>query len=375
MTVREDTARLVGSDDHLTVADLLAEPRLGLILVTGTAGLDRRVRWAHSTELLHPEKYLRGGELVLTLGASLRSAGDHRTFVRAVASGGASAIGYGTGDVTPDVPEPLRLACDQESMPLFAVPNSVPFMTITEWLAEERTRASATRQGRAEFGRILDLVRNRLASPDAVAARLAEAGLSGDVLQVRAWHEADGVPSDETALVGTTDGLVLTLSAADAEEPLPHPDVCGIGYASALGQLPDALTESIACLDLSDRYRVPVEPDRLATFTVLLSRLTDDQLTPFAVHLAEPLVRRDERHGSALLPTLRAYLRHDGSPRPAADELFLHVNTLRNRLARITELTGQDPTTFAGRATLAVAVTAHDRRTGPFAAPRTPRPG
>lgn len=352
----------VRPDGQLTVGDVLAEPTLQLSLVTGGDQLGRQVRWAHSTELLQPEKYLRGGELVLTVGASLRTPADHQTFVGAVAGCGAAAIGYGVGDVTSDVPKALRLECERTSMPLLAVPNGVPFMTITEWLADLRTRANAERQRREELGRVLALVRDGLASPDALAPHLAAHGLVGTGLRVHVWHQAAGVPAEQTGLVGTADGLVLTLTAVGAVEPLRHPEVCGIGYASTLDQLPDALTEGIACLELADRHRVPVEPDRLATFAVLLNRLTDDQLTPFAVHLAEPLAEHDRRHGTALLSTLRTYLRHDGSLRPASGELFLHVNTLRNRLARIAELTGQDPTTFAGRATLTVALSAHDRR-------------
>lgn len=51
---------------RVTVRQLLAVPRFRLRLVAGEAGLDRPVRWAHSTELLDPGPYLRGHELVLT---------------------------------------------------------------------------------------------------------------------------------------------------------------------------------------------------------------------------------------------------------------------------------------------------------------------
>lgn len=47
----------------------------------------------------------------------------------------------------------------------------------------------------------------------------------------------------------------------------------------------------------------------------------------------------DERH--SLLETFAAWLDHDGSPQGAADALFCHPNTVRNRLRRIEEHTGK----------------------------------
>jgi hypothetical protein len=44
-----------------------------------------------------------------------------------------------------------------------------------------------------------------------------------------------------------------------------------------------------------------------------------------------------------LLATLDAYLAHGGSLEPAARSLFVHPNTMRYRLRRVTEITGRDP--------------------------------
>jgi hypothetical protein len=47
---------------------------------------------------------------------------------------------------------------------------------------------------------------------------------------------------------------------------------------------------------------------------------------------------------TSLLATLDAYLEAGGALEPAARRLFVHPNTVRYRLRRITELTGRDPT-------------------------------
>ncbi len=51
---------------ELTVASLIGE--LGLELVSGEESAQAHVRWVHSTELLDPTPWLKGGELLLTHG-------------------------------------------------------------------------------------------------------------------------------------------------------------------------------------------------------------------------------------------------------------------------------------------------------------------
>lgn len=119
-----------------TVRDLLSVIPLRLTLVAGAAGLDRPIRWAHSIELLDPRPYLRGHELVLTMGSVLQDGAACEAFVQAVLEREASGIGFGCGNYHPTAPTTLRLACEEAGLPLLEVPHEVPFMAITEELAE-----------------------------------------------------------------------------------------------------------------------------------------------------------------------------------------------------------------------------------------------
>jgi DNA-binding PucR family transcriptional regulator len=55
-----------------------------------------------------------------------------------------------------------------------------------------------------------------------------------------------------------------------------------------------------------------------------------------------PLIDYDQRRGSELVKTLRAYFDAGGSPRHAATTLHVHVNTVSQRLERISSLLGSD---------------------------------
>jgi len=55
----------------ITVADVVADQTLKLQVVTGGDHLDREVTSAHVSELTSPGDWLRGGELLMTVGLLL----------------------------------------------------------------------------------------------------------------------------------------------------------------------------------------------------------------------------------------------------------------------------------------------------------------
>ncbi|MEO7746593.1 MAG: PucR family transcriptional regulator ligand-binding domain-containing protein, partial [Actinomycetota bacterium] len=120
-----------------TVADLLAAPGLRLHRVVGDAATCQRpVRWVHTTELPDPAAYLRGGELVCTVGVNLTGPDACRGFAAAVAGAGAVAVCFGVGDVHPAVPQALVEACATLALPLLELPAGAPFLAVGEHLAD-----------------------------------------------------------------------------------------------------------------------------------------------------------------------------------------------------------------------------------------------
>jgi hypothetical protein len=347
---------------RLTVREVLAEPCFRLRLVAGSAGLDLPVRWAHSTELLDPGPYLRGHEIVLTVGAALTDPARCRAFARSARDSRASAIGYGIADVTPDAPRALREACDRLGLPLFEVPPEVPFVSFTEWLAVRLAAVRDEEHDRAEIGRLLELIRSGLASPEAIRSHLRQAGLSGDPL-LAAAVPVESVPERFALAPGTLLGVagdVALLLVPDEERAAAlaagwHAP-CGIGSPGPFTHLPRSLTESLAGLDLALRRGGTVRAGDLATFPALLGRLSQRQIAPFIEQIARPLASYDAAHGSRLIDTLRAFLEAGGSVSSTSRALFLHPNTLRHRLTRIEAITGRNPLQFDDRVALAVAM-------------------
>ncbi|HEX3788861.1 MAG TPA: PucR family transcriptional regulator [Pseudonocardiaceae bacterium] len=140
----------------LTLADLLVEPGLRLRLHTGADLVDRRIGWAHATELVDPTAFLEGGELLLTTGLALRS--DYLAYVGRLAGIGVAALGFGTGLSHRTVPEQLVTAAAAHGLPLVEVPRATPFIAITKAVstalaAESYASVVRTNAGQEELAR------------------------------------------------------------------------------------------------------------------------------------------------------------------------------------------------------------------------------
>ena len=117
----------------LTVRDILTVPGLALRLVAGEAGVDRPVRWVHSSELEDPTRWLKGGEILLTTGAGIGTTpAKQRAYVKRLAQAGLAGLGLGLGFGHERVPKALITAAEEAGFPLFEVPYPVPFIAITE---------------------------------------------------------------------------------------------------------------------------------------------------------------------------------------------------------------------------------------------------
>lgn len=112
----------------------------------------------------------------------------------------------------------------------------------------------------------------------------------------------------------------------------------------------------------ADSFRAGFEEARHALLgtTVLADRpgvMTYEELGPYKYLLRMPLesdlrdrhreavarlIEYDERRSTLLLPTLEEYLRRRGNISATAEALYVHPNTLRQRLRRIAEISGLD---------------------------------
>ncbi|HTI74997.1 MAG TPA: PucR family transcriptional regulator ligand-binding domain-containing protein [Mycobacterium sp.] len=210
----------------LTVAELVADPELGLELVAGRTGAEREIEAAAVSELVHPGPWLQGGELLLTIGLLLPK--NCRSYVAELDAAGVQAIGLGLGTELPHQRAPARLitAADEIGMPLLTVPDPVPFIAVTKAVFAYRARAE-----RQELEWALQTQRALTAAAvtpggllGILAAHRDTTGRSGVVIDLlgRVLAQSD---ADAERLVGRLSGLLesirdqgLNAAAADISE-------------------------------------------------------------------------------------------------------------------------------------------------------------
>lgn len=438
------------------------------------------INWVAVTELEDPQRFINGGELVLTTGLRLRSAPEQRRFVRQVQRAGAVGIGFGIG-LSHDVVPPAMIAeANRWGLPMVAVPYETPFIAIGKLVADAQSadhygklerliaghqvlaRALLTGGGLAELLKHLGgMLRTDIAltqftaqlynsskdQPSAegwasfpiptgrrdactlwvrqpfedsgiigyaqnlisvelnnmVKQRQAQRALCGQVLE-DVIHGALETSEAQRRLAGVglnstrKNVVLLAVSAAhhkalvstsvpqlleDAVAAVVGKDLVVVinddgGGAPALARkLSDHLAEAgiHATIGIGGAYTKPNglrwsyfeardaashglpvnEPERLSLTSLLLAS-EDVPLADMASESLNPLRAFDAAHNAELMTTLESYLNNNGSVAAVAEALTLHRNTVRYRLAQITELTGYDPAVTADRVQLWLAL-------------------
>lgn len=82
--------------------------------------------------------------------------------------------------------------------------------------------------------------------------------------------------------------------------------------------------------------------EELGVYGLLFSEVDRDYVASFVERNVRPVREYDRDHGTALLETLRAWYASEGSVSGTADRLFVHVNTVYQRLERLDSVLGPD---------------------------------
>ena len=122
----------------MSVKDLLKMPSLGLKLVAGAGGVDRPVRWVHTSELPDPTPWLTGGELLLTTGMAIAGAGaSHSAYLTRLIDADLAGMGFGLGFGFEEVPADIVKLADERDFPILEVPYAIPFIAIGEAVSSQ----------------------------------------------------------------------------------------------------------------------------------------------------------------------------------------------------------------------------------------------
>lgn len=158
----------------------------------------------------------------------------------------------------------------------------------------------------------------------------------------------------EGSLVGTLDDEIVALVTGDDPDSLaaslaerisrsPQVTVGGAGPLTGVGDLPAAHEEAkrtAGALIALGRSGSGAAATELGFAGLIVG--SDPDVQEYVGAVLGPVLEYDRNRGSDLVGTLTSYFAAGSSPRHAAGELHVHVNTVTQRLGRVAALLGDD---------------------------------
>jgi hypothetical protein len=198
-------------------------------------------------------------------------------------------------------------------------------------------------------------------SPDKIVVVLGTAPNGDSELTVEAIRRASrhakvqvltGVLGERLVVIAGGDDDPLRVAKALIGPFAPGPVVAGPVVGDLLSATRSAQAAAAglrACRAWPDAPRPVLSDDLLPERAMAGDRYARNQLV-------EEIYRPLEEAGSALLETLSVYLEQASSLEGAARMLFVHPNTVRYRLRRVTDVTGWSPSDVRSAFTLRIAL-------------------
>jgi Purine catabolism regulatory protein-like family/PucR C-terminal helix-turn-helix domain/GGDEF-like domain len=253
------------------------------------------------------------------------------------------------------------------------------------FLAIELQRDVAVRESERRFAaELVDLVAAGDAQLAAATARLEAFGLDPSAPLATIVCETDDTEDGLAALESLLSDLAVRSVAAVKGLQI----VAMVGWSQPAAELRDLARRIRAALrdgsavgvagvtcNAGDLRRALIEAQQACQFATrgalgfamyaevgshaaLLALQDESVVAQFRDALLRPLVEHDLRRHTELVRTLELFLESGGAYQQTADELHVHVNTLRLRLARVEELTGRSLSDMETRVDLFIALRA-----------------
>jgi purine catabolism regulator len=220
---------------RLTVGDLIAMDQLGCAAVAGVGGLDRRIAWAHTSEL-DPWDWLGADELLMTAGLCVPS--DEReqcTFIERLHEKGLAGVIIGDDETAPPLTAAILDRADRLNFPILRCSHTTPFAAIgrTVAVASQSVQVSTV----ARLSRLYEHARSTVLADTSLLVRLSrELRFTLHVVDVE--HGTEVLATDnalsENAIRSLTSSVAGTLDRLPAHLTL----VEGADYVMTAHALP-----------------------------------------------------------------------------------------------------------------------------------------
>ncbi len=367
-----------------------------ITVLAGREGLSRAVNWVYVADatdsLLETLNWIVGGELVVCTGANI--VGDAETvliqYLIRGAQKGIAGIVINTGKWIREVPGMVIEKADELQIPIMVVPWETRFVAFTKLICtsivqqmyDEGAVASyvstllngvspiAGTPSTPSFVQFLPTGRCTVAvfdydssSPSVHALSIPnhiQALLNIDSLHALvSEHDKHTVAIIQMPEDADYHRLLVSVLARLNEHAVDQPIVMGVGtVVQGVEEIKKSYETALRSLTAAkiEKCVAPFFAEEIGVYDILFALEKSPVLTQYFHALFDPLNGSTASNGGNLIPTLLAYFECGGSLSDTAKRLFVHENTLKYRLGKITALIGVDPRTLHGHVRIGIGI-------------------
>jgi len=371
---------------------------MDLTLVAGEGGMTNLVTWVHMAETMEATDFLDAGHLVITTGIGLTSKEDILNLIKAFHERKAAGLIINIGPFIETIPEEAFFYCNDMDFPLFVVPWKAHLAEIMHIfcfaITKEEQRmmeTSAAFKNAIFFPKQEELYVVPLSQRSfrvkwnysvTVMKVKSKEKVTEERLETLCWSIDNNLrrTTDNFAVFVNDSDIILILAnitedrliskVRDVQANVKRILKEGENLYMGVGRL----TKSVRCVyksynqakairRLQSRGKIGEDKifyNNLGIYRLLMGIEDRDLIKEYYNHTLKALKDYDNVNGTDLCTTLRCYLSHNGSVKDAADELFVHRNTINYKLNKIEELLGVEMSSLSARTELMIAFNLSD---------------
>lgn len=390
--------------------DIMTLPELKkLELVAGAGGLKRVLRWVHVLDMPDVISWVQGGELLIMTGIGIyQDESALPKIVKAISRKKLAGLIINVGPYIPSIPREVLDIADSLNFPLFILPWEIKLVEVTKVISSHIVLKQM--EERVVHNLLESILFSETADYSLLAGRAAQCGYEKNeayriaVLQIKNFSVSlqtqginDEIESihikvqlkqiiDQTleihgckalSLLHVDDIIFLlpdrSLKFSDKKDAIILIDIfekisrhfanliVQLGLGTATANMADFRTsleqaeQSLLFLKINQSKESICFFEQLGGFK-LLFKLGKSDLNSYYRETISPLADYDKVHGTELVHNLIVFFKVDNVLNQAAEQLFLHRNTLRYRLQKIEEITGRSLTNIEDRTTLQLGI-------------------
>ena len=374
-----------------TIEDMLlvSADKYQMKLVAGEKGWSNSISWLLMLEDLTIIQHFSGKELAVTTGLGFQTEQKMLKLVEMLDERNAAGLLFNTGCYVHEVPESVIQFCDEHELPLLTVPWEVLLPDLIKDVSVRIfLQSSADEQISAAM---ISAIENPQSSDRYTQELLPFFDLDGTFeVALVSTGDLDRMDTVDRRRIGYRMQLYLTnlthnghfmyydscfviiMNAMTAEDSAEILEAFAkkarlrftdreiyIGVSNVvqnIGNLHVAYRRAKAAVEMAEtRKKTLLYFDDMGIFRLLYMSEDRELLREMSEVPLAPLLEYDRLHDAGYVETLSSFLRHAGSIKAMAEEMYVHRNTIMYRMANIKKLLGCDLETPRERLTYTMA--------------------